>query len=171
VEIILHKKEDLDWTAKPNIVETYLSDTLPERELCSTAFAFVFNNGKFLLIDSKEWATKGRRLDIPGGHVEEGETPEDGVIREVFEETGVVVKVNKLVGFTKIDIKGDKSEDYFYPYPVSYILFYICDFIEEKEFTENDETHGRVWLEPEDFHKSEWCVENKNFLDEVMKLI
>lgn len=36
--------------------------------------------------------------DIPGGFLEEGEHPADGAIREVFEETGLVVEPEKIFG-------------------------------------------------------------------------
>lgn len=42
--------------------------------------------------------------NLPGGGVEQGETPIDAVIREVWEETGFTVEVDRLVGiYTKPD--------------------------------------------------------------------
>jgi len=35
---------------------------------------------------------------LPGGGLEQGETPEQGVVREVYEETGYKVVVNRKVG-------------------------------------------------------------------------
>ncbi len=43
-------------------------------------------------------------IDIPGGKIEEGETPEDASIREVYEETGM--KVENLVSI------GDVTTEY-----------------------------------------------------------
>lgn len=37
---------------------------------------------------------------FPGGHVEFGETPEQAVIREAAEETGLVIETIEKVGFT-----------------------------------------------------------------------
>jgi 8-oxo-dGTP pyrophosphatase MutT (NUDIX family) len=36
---------------------------------------------------------EGRRWQLPKGHIEEGETPEEAAIREVREETGVTGRV------------------------------------------------------------------------------
>ncbi|WP_459500167.1 NUDIX hydrolase [Bacillus sp. C1] len=46
---------------------------------------------------------------FPGGGIEENETPEEATIREVYEELGVHVKIQKLV--TKYECKGTQ---YFY---------------------------------------------------------
>jgi ADP-ribose pyrophosphatase YjhB (NUDIX family) len=61
-----------------------------------TVSAVVQHAGKYLLIE--EHASGQRVLNQPGGHIESGETPEDAVIREAFEESGCVVKCNELIG-------------------------------------------------------------------------
>lgn len=51
---------------------------------------------------------------LPAGHGEYGESPEQAAIREVYEETGLVVEINRCLGW------------YFNPiaeYPGSYIAF------------------------------------------------
>ncbi|MCB9799074.1 NUDIX domain-containing protein [Candidatus Nomurabacteria bacterium] len=41
--------------------------------------------------------------NLPGGGLEVDETPEDGVVREVLEETGLEVEVDRLTGvYTKV---------------------------------------------------------------------
>lgn len=59
------------------------------------ASAIIFNEeGKFLLTkreDNSQWC-------LPGGAVEAGESVSEACIREVFEETGLNVRVKRLVG-------------------------------------------------------------------------
>jgi 8-oxo-dGTP pyrophosphatase MutT (NUDIX family) len=49
----------------------------------------VVHGPKILLISTQE----GRRWQLPKGHIEEGETPEEAAVREVAEETGVTGRV------------------------------------------------------------------------------
>ncbi|MBM3181168.1 MAG: NUDIX domain-containing protein [Chloroflexi bacterium] len=61
--------------------------------------AAIFNeNGEILLLERAD----GSGWCLPCGFVEPNETPVEGIIREVREETGLEIKVNQLVGvFTR----------------------------------------------------------------------
>lgn len=54
-----------------------------------SAGGLVVHDGHILLISTQE----GRRWQLPKGHIEEGETPEEAAVREVREETGVSGRV------------------------------------------------------------------------------
>ena len=55
------------------------------------------SGGKVLLARHTYGNGKGM-LIIPGGYVKFGETPEETLVREYLEETGVTVKAGKLLG-------------------------------------------------------------------------
>jgi len=59
------------------------------------AAAIILRQGKLLLI--RRWnARRGNYFAFPGGGVEEGETPEATVVRELMEEGGVTITVDRL---------------------------------------------------------------------------
>ena len=110
-----------------------------------------------------------RTLDIPGGHIDEGENPKQSVVREVFEETGVRVIEPKPVAYKKITVQIPKPDVWRYPYPTGYMLYYMCKVVEETPFEGNADTHGRVWLRPDEYEKSPWYVGEKKLVDEIIK--
>jgi len=48
--------------------------------------------GKVLLLQYASMKRTAGRWDVPGGRVEKGETPQEGAIRELFEETGILLE-------------------------------------------------------------------------------
>jgi len=58
------------------------------------ADAAIFRDGALLLIKRADT----RRLALPGGWVDPGETPEETAVREVLEETGLTVEAGEIIG-------------------------------------------------------------------------
>lgn len=54
-------------------------------------------DARILLVKASRGFTKGM-WNIPGGFVTYGEHPEEGMVRELLEETGIHVKLDKLLG-------------------------------------------------------------------------
>lgn len=168
MEKLLLTENNVDWVGGENVVETFMSNKLPQIELCPSSYTIVFKNNSILMTDLKEGERPTRRLDIPGGHVDEGESPEESAIRETFEEAGVRVKVVSMVGYKKITMKSEKPKDWPYPYPTGYMAFYLGEVSEETDFHGNDDTYGRVWLPFDRFEECEWTKDNKIFIDEII---
>lgn len=61
-----------------------------------TVDAIITMNNKLLLVRRASHLIQGDKLALPGGFLSRGETVYEGVIREVLEETGYKVKINKL---------------------------------------------------------------------------
>ncbi len=68
----------------------------------SISGAVINDRGQFLTIQRRD----NLRWELPGGVLELGETIESGVIREVEEETGIVVSVDRLSGVYKNMSRG-----------------------------------------------------------------
>ena len=58
---------------------------------------YIFSKTSVLLIHKKRGLGAGK-VNAPGGHIEEGETPEQAAIREVAEETGITSSITKSLG-------------------------------------------------------------------------
>lgn len=63
----------------------------------ATVCGLVQIEGRVLLVRHTYGVAKDRIL-LPGGHVKEGEMPEQAVSREIFEETGVVAEPMGVIG-------------------------------------------------------------------------
>ncbi len=61
-----------------------------------TVAAVVENGGRFLLVE--EMTPEGLKLNNPAGHLDPGETPEQGAARECLEETACAFTPQWLVG-------------------------------------------------------------------------
>ncbi len=73
-----------------------------------------------IILDEQEHVLLCHRCDVdlwnlPGGGVEQGETPAQAVVREVKEEVGLKVAVRKLAGI------------YIHPRKVNLAFSYVCD--------------------------------------------
>jgi len=58
------------------------------------------SDNKYLIMWSSEWKENPRRShqpDLPGGIVEDGETMEQGLLREVSEESGIEIQPSDLL--------------------------------------------------------------------------
>lgn len=59
------------------------------RQFCASAFVIDPNTKKILLVKHKKF----KKWVQPGGHMEHGEVPEETAVREVYEETGIKIKL------------------------------------------------------------------------------
>jgi 8-oxo-dGTP pyrophosphatase MutT (NUDIX family) len=61
-----------------------------------TVAAVIERDGRFLLVE--EHTPEGLRLNNPAGHLDPGESPQQGAVREALEETACVFEPDRLVG-------------------------------------------------------------------------
>lgn len=70
----------------------------------------ITRNGKYLLVQENKPDDIG--WTIPAGRVRDQETPEEGAIREVKEETGLEVKIDGLIDTMSFSDKNTKMKIY-----------------------------------------------------------
>lgn len=162
--------KELDFVKLKHKAELWLSDELPEeKSLIASAYSLILKDGKILHTELSEKERGERVFDIPGGHLEIGESAEEGVIRETLEETGVIIENVQPFAYLKIEILDPKPEGYIYPYPMGYMMYFKGDVKAELPFEGNEESHGRAWLLKEQFGESHWCPKNEELIMELYK--
>lgn len=106
--------------------------------------AFILNEkGELLVLRRKREPAKGM-LDLPGGFTDIGETAEQGVVREVLEETGLVVK----------------KTTYLFSYPNVYLYagfkvrtldsFFLCEVADTSKVVVADDAASYEWVKLQD---------------------
>ena len=100
---------------------------------------------KFLFLknsDNKEWADT---WSVPAGKIDSGEMPLDGAVREMFEETGVLLKPQLLIPFKSVYVRYPKYDFMYHMFKVEMTDFpekIVLRAREHKEF---------AWLTKEEF--------------------
>lgn len=136
-----------------------------------TATGIVFNSErKILMIHHKKlhvWLP-------PGGHVEENELPDDAVLREIFEETGIRARIvsnkrdlslrDKFCRELEIpflvyleDINGDGTHNHI-------DMIYVCEAVNEDIIQQEAEVRAAGWFTAEE-------VERLDTYDNVIKAV
>ncbi|MGN0528632.1 MAG: NUDIX domain-containing protein [Eubacterium sp.] len=75
-------------------------------------------------------------LIVPGGYVNIGETPQQAVVREYIEETGITVEAKEIIA-VRFNLKD------------WYVAFSL-DYVSGEATSDNDENSEVVWLDIED---------------------
>lgn len=104
------------------------------------AAGYVFDkDGRMLLI-----RTPHRGWDCTGGQVENGESIEEAVLREIMEESGVRAEIRCLCG-----IYSNVGQYTFYdgvtPVPTKVMLDFICDYVDGEPRTSDESLEVR-WI-------------------------
>ena len=119
-----------------------------------TVLCLIRNGDEYLLQDriKKDW----RGFTLPGGHVEQGESIVDAVVREMQEETGLTVENPKLCGVKQFPIDGGR-----------YLVFlFVADkFSGEIVSSEEGAMH---WVKKEDLGKVNLVKDFKELLEVML---
>ncbi|NBE97546.1 NUDIX domain-containing protein [Nonomuraea sp. KC401] len=126
------------------------SESVPPLEQTTCAFAFVSDRaGRTLMtrVDRRGW-------DIPGGHLEPGETAVDAAVRELYEETGLRLPPSALSVFAweRIELLAPAPDGYRYP-PLTYMVMFRAALPALGSPTQppaGSEATGAGWLEVEE---------------------
>ena len=101
----------------------------------------VDKEGKILMI--KRAKKEGDLVwEFPGGKVEDNETKEQACIREVFEETGISVQINKVLG------------ERIHPNTQAKLTYFLCDYLNgEITILDEEEILDVAYKNKEEFNR------------------
>ena len=115
----------------------------------TTVAAIIERDGRYLLVE--EHTPEGLKLNNPAGHLDPGESPQQGVVREALEETARVFTPTALVGvYLSRFVRPATGED------VTYLRLAYCGSV-------GDELPGRaldtgivrtLWMTPAELRAS-----------------
>ena len=118
-----------------------------------TVAAIIEQGGRYLLVE--EHTPEGLRLNNPAGHLDPGESPEQGCAREALEETTHTFEPDALVGvylsrYRGHDPRHGRTRD------LTFLRFTFCGTLGQfhEELTLDDPIERIVWMTPDEIRAS-----------------
>ncbi len=114
-----------------------------------TVAAIIERDGRFLLVE--EHTPEGLRLNNPAGHLDPGESPEEGCAREALEETAHAFTPTALVGvYLSRFQRPATGED------ITYLRFAFCGALgaHDPARTLDEGIVRTVWMTPQEVRES-----------------
>lgn len=114
-----------------------------------TVAAIIERDGRYLLVE--EETPEGLRLNNPAGHLDPGESPEQGVAREAFEETAFPFQPTALVGVYLSRFQRESTGE-----DITYLRFAYCGELGEFDARRSLDTGivRTLWMTPDEVRAS-----------------
>ncbi len=114
-----------------------------------TVAAIIERGGRYLLVE--EHTPEGLRLNNPAGHLDPGESPEQGVAREALEETAFVFQPTALVGIYLSRFQRASTQE-----DVTYLRFAYCGTLGDFDSARPLDTGivRTLWMTPDEVRAS-----------------
>ena len=115
-------------------------------------YAVVIDGGKILLNNTKSTG----KYWFPGGAVDLGEKLEDAIKREVREETGIEIEIEKFLLFKEMFFYYEPSDEAYQ----NFSFFYLCkprtiELLADDKVDQEDESEKPRWIDLKSIKKEE----------------
>lgn len=128
------------WEDTQNSLSFVMTGNLPLKIRATAVKCILIRKGRIILTKIP------RGWDIPTGHIEDGESPTEAIVREVFEETGAVLQSFHLLGYLRSVKLRENERNMKYP-KISAIPIYIADkFVVRRKFEKLNEATDRSFF-------------------------
>jgi len=102
------------------------------------AAAVVWDEGRLLLTQRPPGGPLGLQWELPGGKIEEGESPERALVRELHEELGVTARALQVLGVDTHD----------YPHGLEVEIVFVRCALDTRDFRPSPAVHAMRWVAP-----------------------
>ena len=114
--------------------------------------AIIKKNNQFLIVQRNKNKHLGLKWEFPGGKVQESETFEKALLREIKEELNITINIYEKIAEEKF--KDDKIDIVLY--------YYLCSL--KSGMIKLNEHENFAWVEKKDFNKYDFAEGDGNIL-------
>jgi len=114
--------------------------------------AIIKKNNQFLIVQRNKNKHLGLKWEFPGGKVQESETFEKALLREIKEELNITINIYEKIAEEKF--KDDKIDIVLY--------YYLCSL--KNGMMKLNEHENFAWVEKKDFNKYDFAEGDGNIL-------
>jgi 8-oxo-dGTP pyrophosphatase MutT (NUDIX family) len=148
------------WGKHPVTLTWVPSAKVPEDYTVTSTHGFCFEDGQVYMVnlDSRGW-------DFPGGHMEQGETPEECFAREAMEEACIEGDAT-ILGYILVDNREDPHHDPSKYPKIGCQVYYRMDVTKVHDFVQDFESSERAVFTPEEVPNQHdgWNIINQEIL-------
>ena len=114
--------------------------------------AIIKKDNQFLVVQRNRKKHLGLKWEFPGGKVQESETFEEALLREIKEELNITINIHEKIAEEKY--KDDKIDIVLY--------YYLCSL--KSGVIKLNEHENFAWVEKKDFNKYDFAEGDSNIL-------
>lgn len=129
------------------------------KDILRVSCAIIVQNNKILCCQRPAHKSMGLKWEFPGGKIEEGESEEECIVREIKEELNVDIVIDDKLKSCKTELEKLIIE----------LIPFVCSI---KNAQLQTQEHERVlWLKKEELSKLDWAKPDIPMVELIKKLI